>query len=132
MEDENLKAISVNQPWSWCAVHGYKDVENRDWKTHIRGKILIHAGKNFDHEGYEWIKRTFPAIPLPKKEDFFMGGVVGTVEITDCVEKSDSPWFQGKYGFTLKNGHPMQPRICKGALMFFTPDYNSRYKVKTK
>lgn len=126
-----MKAISVIQPWSWALVHGYKDVENRNWKTQIRGKILVHAGIKFDHEGYEWIKRTFPDIPLPQKEDFFMGGIVGTVEITDCVDHLESLWFQGKYGFTLKNGQPMAPRICKGALMFFTPDYASRYKIKT-
>lgn len=43
-----MKAISVRSPWWWFIVHGLKDVENRNWPTHFRGKVLIHASKWFN------------------------------------------------------------------------------------
>ncbi len=130
-----MKALSVNQPWAWCIVNGYKPVENRDWETKYRGKILIHAGKKFDDDGYEFIKRIFPQIPLPTKDKIERGGIVGHTEIVDCVAEMDNPWFFGKFGFVLKNSAPCRLKPCKGALGFFTPNYNSRYaipKIKEK
>lgn len=125
-----MKAISVIQPWSWALVHGYKPVENRNWGTKVRGEVLIHAGWKFDDEGYEFIKRMLPDVKIPKKEDFFRGGIIGSVVITDCVTEMDSPWFFGEYGFVVEQGKPCQPRICKGSLGFFEPDYTTTYKVK--
>ena len=123
------KAISINQPWAWCIVNGYKPVENRDWKTKFRGRVLIHAGLKFDSAGYDWIKSTFPNIPLPPKKEIERGGIVGMAEIIDCVDDMDSPWFFGKHGFTMENAKPCELRPCKGALGFFKPDYNSQYKT---
>lgn len=52
------------------------------------------------------------------------GCIVGSVEIADCVSRSDSPWFVGKYGFALQNPIPLaKPIPFKGALGFFdVPD----------
>ncbi len=44
MEEEEMKALSVRQPWGWLIVNGYKDIENRDWNTKLRGRIWIHTG----------------------------------------------------------------------------------------
>jgi len=49
--------------------------------------------------------------------------IIGEVDITGCVEASDSPWFTGKYGLVLAN--PVlydKPIPCRGRLGFFTPD----------
>lgn len=124
----SLKALSVNQPWAWVIVNGYKPVENRDWETKFRGEVLIHAGKKFDDAGYDFIKASFPEIPLPPKEEIERGGIVGKTRIVDCVDEMDSPWFFGKKGFVLEQSQPCQLVPCKGALGFFKPDYNSRYK----
>jgi len=129
------KALSINQPWAWRIVNDYKGVENRDWDTRFRGEFLIHAGKKFDHDGYEWIKRAFPDIPLPEKDEFEMGGIVGkarlinTVHMRDehLIAEADKPWFFGAYGFILDGMEPCELKPCKGALGFFAPDYNSRY-----
>ena len=129
---ESIKALSINQPWAWAIVNGYKPVENRDWNTEYRGKVLIHAGKKFDDEGYEFIKKMLPTANVPIKDDFFMGGIVGSAYIVDCVKQMESEWFFGEYGFVIADARPCAPIICRGALGFFTPDYNSRYKEKTK
>src|SRR5262249_2365182 len=31
------------------------------------------------------------------------GGVIGIVDMVDCVESSDSKWFVGRFGFVLTN-----------------------------
>lgn len=124
-----MKAISINQPWAWLIVRGFKDIENRDWPTRFRGEVLVHTGMNkdpdFDYE--RWEKLIGGEIP----RDLFQGGIIGRTEIVDCVDESPSPWFFGKYGFVLRNSVFFAfPQVCKGALGFFEPDYNSRYKPK--
>src|SRR5262249_45422591 len=72
-----MKALRIRQPWAWLLANGYKDIENRTWNTNFGGAFLIHAGKAFDDAGYAWVKRNFPRIPMPKKEEFQRGGIVG-------------------------------------------------------
>jgi hypothetical protein len=43
-----MKAICIHQPWAHFIVKGFKDIENRSWKTKYRGPILIHAGVNVE------------------------------------------------------------------------------------
>lgn len=38
-----MKALSIRQPWAWLIANGYKDIENRSWRTNYRGPVLIHA-----------------------------------------------------------------------------------------
>lgn len=114
-----MKTLSIRQPWAWLIVNGYKDIENRTWKTHVRGRILVHAGKTFDRDGYEFIKDEFPDIPLPGIKDFERGGIVGETEIVNCVEESISPWFFGPVGFSLKNSRTLNFSPLKGQLGFF-------------
>lgn len=38
-----MKALSIQQPWAWLIVNGYKDVENRDWNTKFRGRFYVHG-----------------------------------------------------------------------------------------
>lgn len=138
MAVKEIKVLSIQQPWAWCIVNGYKGVENRSWNTSYRGEFLIHTGKKIDVNGYEWIRSEFPDIPLPERYKFETGGIVGkarlinTVDIRDkhLVCSKDQPWFFGQYGFILDSAEPCEFRPCKGALGFFNPDYNSRYAEK--
>jgi ASCH domain-containing protein len=43
---EELPALSLRQPWAWLVVNGYKDIENRSWRTNHHGPLVIHASKN--------------------------------------------------------------------------------------
>jgi hypothetical protein len=115
-----MKALSIQQPWAWLIVHGYKDIENRKRKTNIRGEIKIHAGKTFDRDGYEYVKRAFPNIEMPKPEEFSKGGIVGRAKIVDCVNDSDSPWFFGPIGFVISEAKPEFFVPYRGQLGFFT------------
>ncbi len=124
--NETALAISVRQPWAWLIIHGGKDIENRTWKTKIRGRVLIHASKGMTEEEYSatecWAGCNL-GVWLPERTLLLRGGIIGSVEIVDCVTKSESQWFSGPYGFVLRNPEPIPFRACRGMLNFFRPDF---------
>jgi hypothetical protein len=97
-----MKAITVRQPFAWLIVSGRKDVENRSWRTHYRGPLLIHAAKKFHEMPLSDIADVF-RVRLPPIEDMKCGGIVGICELVDCVDEHRSKWFVGPFGFVLRN-----------------------------
>ena len=78
-----MKCLTVRQPWASLIVAGVKDVENRTWRTSYRGPLAIHGAKT--------------AATLRDYGHLFdgeppCGVVLGTVELVDCVQDSDSEW----------------------------------------
>ena len=123
-------ALSIRAPWWWFILHGGKDIENREWPTRYRGPIFIHASKWFQPDD---VKGEFsfaqgvaksrgcklPSTTLRDLRDCG-GSLVGRARIVDCLTKSDSPWFFGRYGFALADIEALpQPIPCKGKLGFF-------------
>ena len=117
-----MKAISIKQPFAWLLVNGFKDLENRNWKTNFRGEILIHASKDIDVSDYAFVKANYQDIDLPKITDFEKGGIVGKITITEVVDKSKSRWFFGKYGFLMETPIKCKFFPCKGALSLWDFD----------
>lgn len=115
-----MKALSILQPWAWLIVNGHKNIENRKWRTAYRGPVLIHAGKTYGKIDYEadveHYRRKFGQLP-PREE--MIGGIVGIATIVDCVSHSESEWFNGPYGFVLRDAKPLPFRPYKGQLGFF-------------
>jgi len=86
--------LSIRQPMAWAIIAGHKDIENRDWPTNIRGRILIHAGKSTQwFDGYCAAIQKRGVKRIPSKEDLDFGMIIGSVEIVDCVEKHKSKWY---------------------------------------
>ncbi len=116
-----MKAISVQQPWAWLIVNGYKPVENRTWASRFRGRVLIHAEQRWGSEQLAdllFVRRAFPEITLPRV--FPRGGIVGSATIVDCVTEMDGPWFRGPHGFVLRDARAYPALIpVKGALGLF-------------
>ncbi len=110
------RAITVRQPWASAIIECGKDIENRSWRTHFRGRVFIHAGK-LDKEAIHFFKKQYPRKKLP--EELPCGAIIGSVEIVDCVESSKSKWFEGEYGFVLKNPIKIDPVPAKGMLGFW-------------
>lgn len=118
-----MKALSIRQPWAWLIVHGYKDVENRSWSTDYRGLVLIHAGKTLDPR-FDEIREDILAEggDIPDRRAIERGGIVGRVEIVDCIDAArdeEDFWFWGPYGFVLENAEPLPFRPVRGRLKFF-------------
>ncbi|EOL8937010.1 ASCH domain-containing protein [Cronobacter dublinensis] len=120
-----MKAISIRQPWAWLIVNGYKDIENRSWRTKYRGPVLIHAASGLTKHEYnaalEFCRSVNPNLPvnMPLYEKIERGGIVGIATITGCVDSSPSPWFFGPKGFTLIDSQPLPFCPMKGKLSFF-------------
>jgi hypothetical protein len=124
-----MRALSIQQPWAWLIVNGHKDIENRDWRCHRRGRILVHAGKKVDRDAMEdLLADRHPVTGEPLRLDlpgaFDAGGIVGEAEIAGCVGHSDSPWFVGRFGILMKEARPLPFQPCKGALGFFEPTFD--------
>ena len=113
-----IRALSIRQPWATAIVSGIKPVENRTWKTNYRGRFYIHAAKKFDHEGMEWLVMNGQLPDLPPST-FQTGGIVGEATLTDCVESMDSPFFFGPYGFVIADPREVAFQEMKGQLGFF-------------
>lgn len=114
-----MKALSIKQPWAWLIVNGYKDIENRSWKTKVRGPILIHASKSVDMTGFAYVALKYPDVPMPPLNSLPTGGIVGSAEIVDCITESESRWWEGPHGLVLTNAKPLPFRPFSGALYFF-------------
>lgn len=131
-----MRALSIRQPWAWLIVNGFKDVENRTWKTKYRGEVLIHASKTYDKVDYNYLKSMIGSESVDKlllaglHPEKFLGGIIGKVEITDCVEQCNSKWFHGPYGFIVKNQQVLPFYPYKGKLGLFKIDQptETRYK----
>lgn len=118
-----MKALSIRQPWAWLILHGGKDVENRDWGTLYRGEIAIHSARGMTRDEYEMavmFVQKFDselAARIPPRSALVFGAILGTCHIGDCVTEHHSPWFQGKYGFVLRQKEAWhKPVAARGAL----------------
>lgn len=107
-----MKALSIRQPWAHRILFAGKNVENRTWPTRFRGHVLIHASKGVDADDRPAVRR----LNLP------LGGIVGVMEIVDCVTAMNSDWFFGPYGFVIRNARSLPFIPCRGELGFFEPD----------
>ena len=121
-----MKILSIRQPWAWAIIYGGKNIENRTWQTKFRGRFLVHASKIFDMEGWKWICSMENRLgiqqsihELPYFTDFQKGGIIGSVELINCVQMHGSLWFSGPFGFLLKNPEPFPFQPCLGKLGFF-------------
>jgi len=110
-----LKALSVRQPWAWLLAHGHKNIENRVWPTKYTGDFLIHAGKKMEEDmKFAYSLCHSQHITLPTHFD--RGGFIGVARITGCVTNSNSPWFEGPFGFVISDARPLPFYPYRGLL----------------
>lgn len=116
-------ALSIRQPWASLILKAGKDIENRSWPTNVRGRILIHAAKGCTRDeledALEFAEEACGTRYSVDLKTIARGGIIGSVEIVDCVSKSDSPWFVGPYGFVLRDPRPLPFIPFNGRLGFF-------------
>lgn len=111
-----MKAISIKQPWAHLIIAGLKPIENRTWTTRYRGPLLIHASRRMCVE-VEAIEQAF-GVAIDRKQLHF-GALIGVVDLIDVVKESASPWFEGPFGWVMKNARPIRPVPWRGQLSLF-------------
>lgn len=140
-------ALAVHHPWAWLIIRpdlggadrlaaiaagDLKTEENRTCPLdkfpgaprplHLPFRIYIHATLSFDESAPAWVAERFSHIQLPRRYDF--GGLIGTVDVTGCVTRSQSPWFMGPVAFTLANAEAIPFRRLRGQQGFFRVESN--------
>lgn len=112
------KCLSIRQPWAWAILHVGKTVENRTWQTSYRGPLLIHAGQKIDWAGYELLDSL--ELPLPDPDTVARGGIIGQMNLMDCIKDAPGPWSQPDCWHWLL-AEPQELRFvpCAGRLGLF-------------
>lgn len=117
-----MVVVTICQPYAHLiCVMGEKRVENRNWSTHYRGVLGIHAGKS-----KAWMDQD----DSDKYPTMAFGALVGLVEIVDCLSREEIEtlpaghvleWVRshdhthGPYCWILANPHKLvTPIPCKG------------------
>ena len=138
-----MKALSIKQPWAILIAFGLKDIENRTWKTHFRGKIYIHAcGKPINREKlYDVLDEKQWDFVFDQPKDFnadnvYYSAIIGEVEIIDCVVNHPSIWAEktpviGKTveGDPLYSGKPIFNWVLSNAKLYDKPILNVKGKL---
>src|SRR5262249_36141282 len=92
-KEGKVRAITIRQPWAELIVRGEKDVENRSWRTHHRGPLLIHAGAQAYRESFAEHGVT---------DDAERSAIIGMVEVVDCKqERTSARHEEGSWGWYL-------------------------------
>lgn len=118
------RAVSIWQPWSWAIIHAGKNVENRNWKTNVRGEILIHASKTTQYfeEDRQEIQQAFGLV-IPAKPEMAFGAIIGIAELHDCTwsENGDGGWGMAQsWHWHLRNARSLaKPIPYRGHQGFF-------------
>lgn len=110
-----MLALTLIQPWATLIVQHGKDIENRSWPTKHRGALLIHAGRKIELAGY--LRAEELGIRLPDPDEILRGGIIGRVDVVDCVQDSDSRWaIPGQWHWLLANPLVLPFEPCRGQL----------------
>jgi len=97
-----MKALTICQPYAALIVRGEKLVENREWPTNYRGRLLIHAGKSRqwldDEDEREFAKRGDPLA---------FGAVVGEAMLADVlhIDHIQNGNYDAKYPWLREHMH---------------------------
>src|SRR5690348_5615469 len=111
-----MRAITIHQPWAELIVRGEKDVENRSWRTHHRGPLLIHAGARADAASFA---------EHGVSDDAERSAIIGVVEVVDCTRDRTSRWHaEGSWGWYLVGARRFRKSVpMKGRRgLFEVPD----------
>lgn len=114
-----MKAISIKQPWAFAILRLCKDIENRTWATKHRGPTLVHASKSYAHNAPMWVHDEYKKALAAGDDAAKAGGIVGSVNIIDCIHASSSEWWHGPVGFLLSEPKVRPFRPLAGKLNFF-------------
>jgi len=111
-----MKALTLHQPHASLIADGWKEVETRDWYTHYRGPLAIHAAKLWNEDlkgalesiacnttGVDWREAHYTES---------LGCVVAVCRLASCVptqyvesvcNKFTEGVFQPKHGWSTEN-----------------------------
>jgi len=75
--------------------------------------VLILASRTPSTTSREVIEQQH-GILIPR--DLPIGGIVGIAKIVGCVQRSNSPWFEGPWGWRFSEARALPFIPCRGSL----------------
>ncbi len=121
MFDNNMKVLSIKQPFAELIVQGKKKIELRKWNTKFRGEFLIHASKTPDKKAMQ----RFDFSDLPLGAIIGQASLIGVKQYTTKKEHNKdrdlhlATSFWGNYGFVLENPKRIKEIKVNGRLGFW-------------
>ena len=100
--DEDMKALTIRQPYAELIVTGEKLVENREWQTNYRGRLLIHAGKS-----RQWLDNEDEQYFAERGDPLVFGAVVGGARLADVlhIDRILRGEYDAKYPWLREHAH---------------------------
>jgi hypothetical protein len=146
---EEVRALTVGQPWGFSIAEGFKPVENRPKRTLYRGTIYIHTRKHpykdvnivrysrpaavrlqeLGGRGNYWDAiATIPSRFFKNSPTLALSAVIATARITGCHQEQDgccAPWgFPDVWHWELSDVRPLKTAVpAKGALGLWKPPF---------
>jgi len=129
---DEVRALTVRQPWAGLIASGHKLVDNRSGMTHYRGPLAIHAGVTFSEQGGSdpRVRKAMKRRPLAADyTDGELGHLIALVDLVDChpaaqvpgVATCCAPWGDREYSYgrrtsvafhlVLAHPRPIDPAI---------------------
>lgn len=138
-----MKALTIINPWAWAIVNldppHAKDIENRDWywPSMIGKRFAIHVGKsNYDDIAEEGLIRR--GIMREKDRELAQqqrGFIIGVATLARVVTRSQSPWFEGRFGLVLADVFRLPHMVqARGAQLFWnlSPEIEVAVRMQIK
>ena len=122
MISNEVRALSIRQPWVEAILSAAKTVENRTWTTPWRGWLVIHAAQRWDAAG----QHALDLLGHPVDRDHAATGCyLGAVELVDVHADTGCcrPWGQPQqFHWQLRHPHRFAASVTgPGRLGLFRP-----------
>lgn len=137
-----MPALTISQPWASMFPSRMKWVENRIWRSHYLGPLLIHAGS-----GRQYLNKR-------QLGEYATGAIVAVCEMVGCVElkeaqrlvdqQRDSRFFtldqlrliinheysEGPFCWVVRNCRPLRPIACRGKQKLWIPPASVQHQIE--
>lgn len=88
---QELRLLSVRQPYAFLLVAGKKQFETRSWRTHYRGWVAIHAGLQLAPGGMRALRDLWRRCQfIGEAPPFTRGAIVGLARLDAVSPTTDS------------------------------------------
>lgn len=91
----DMKAITLWQPWATAVARGSKRMETRSWRTSYKGPLAIHAAKRCDKDELVFYRSHWNwcgalglamAVAKPLWEELPFGAIVAVATLKFCIQ----------------------------------------------
>jgi hypothetical protein len=106
---EEMKCLSIQQPYASAIMSGVKLIEYRSWSTTFRGRFAVHASSKIDRLATLYIPDT----------KYLTSVILGTVDLVDVRDVSAFEGFPSFEWHLLRPAPLPKPIVYKGKLRLF-------------